>query len=311
VPKQAERPKSDEPASWLKAEFARTALPYSGLAEYLGLDKSAVTKVLAGDRRLRGDEIGAAQAYFTVVSQRNGARYRDVLEKLQSARTRKSIVSQLHEWLKANEPPWTSGISFTRLIENSIGPNATLRADQLMALCRVLKINIDALVDNGGVQLNPDSLWEPTTKDAIEELSVAATEWASEARVNSTYQFNRGRSSKVSTQSSGRAAGLIVRKGPRADSEFESCEPFVIDGDGAEPIFRKGQTVYVQYRPDDLKSGDVVIVFTEVADVSTATIGFFQFETSGGISIDIPNRGRANIPTSQQHLVGRVNFSRL
>jgi hypothetical protein len=311
VPRPADPSKSEEPAVWLKAEFERTALPYSCLAEYLGLDRSAVTKILNRDRSLGGEELGAARGYFTVVSVRDGPKYKEALGKLQSARTRRSIVSQMHEWLQVNEPAWTSGISFTLLIERGTGPNATLRADQIMAICRVLNIDINALAQNAGVQLNSDDLFEPTTKDAIEELSVAAAKWAAEAGVKPAYQFNRGRPSKINTQLTGRPAGLFVRKGPRADREFGRCEPFVIDGDDAAPLFRTGQTVYVEHRPSDLKSGDIVIVFAEEADATTATIGLFQFETNAGISIDIPNRGRANIPSSLKHLVGRVNFCRI
>lgn len=309
--RSAEPTKSDEPAFWLKSEFERTALPFSGLAEYLGVDKSAVTKILSGDRVLGGEELGAARGYFTVVSARDAAKYQKALGKLQSARTRKNIVSQMHEWLKAREPAWTSRTSFTGLIERATGPNATLRADQIMAICRVLKIDMDALVHNRGVQPNSDDLWVPTTKDAVEELSVAAAKWAAEAGVSSAYQFSRGRPSKINAQAIGRPASLFVRRGPRAVSEFGRCEPFVIDGDDAAPLFRRGQTIYVEHRPHDLKSGDIIIVFAEVADVTAATIGLFEFETSEGISIDVPNRGRANIPSRHQHLLGRVNFCRL
>jgi hypothetical protein len=294
----------------LKSEFERTALPYSCLAEYLDLDKSAVTKILNGDRILGGEELQAARGYFTVVSPRDSARYQEALGKLQSARNRKSIASQMHDWLKANEPAWTSGISFTRLIERVTGANATLRADQIMAICRVLKFDINGLVLNTGVQLVPDANWDPTTKDAIEELSAEAAKWASEAGVKSPYQFGRGRPSKVGSQSARESAGLFVRRGPRAEREFARCEAFVIDGDGGLPLFRGGQTVYVEHRPSDLRSGDVVIVFGKATDVTAATIGYFQFETSDGISIDIPNRGRATVPSFQQHLVGRINFCR-
>lgn len=312
MPRSAEPPKFDEPAFWLKSEFERTALPYTGLAEYLGLDRSAVTKILNGERLLGGEELGAAQGYFTVVSPgADGAKYKKALEKLQSARTRKSIVSQVHEWLKANEPAWTSGVSFSRLIEQSIGPNATLRADQIAAICRVLKIDIGALVQNEGVRLNQGDFWQPNAQDAVEEISTAAVQWAAEAGVSAVYQFSRGRPSKINTQSTGRPSSLSVRRGPRADREFSRCEPYVIDGDDGAHLFRKGQTVYVEHRPNDLKSGDIVMVFAEVADATTVTIGLFEFETSDGISIDTHNRGRANVPRSQRHLVGRVSFCKL
>lgn len=311
MPRHAERSEPNEPSLWLKSEFERTALPYSGLAEYLGLDRSAVTKILNGDRLLVGEELGAAQGYFTVVSSRDGATYQKALGKLQSARTRKSVVSQMHEWLKANEPAWTSGVSFSRLIEQATGPNATLRADQIAAICRVLKFDITALVQNGGVLLDPEDGWQPAAEDAIEELSRAAAKWAVEAGVSPAYQFSRGRPSKVNTQSTSGPVGLFVRRGPRADTEFRRCEPFVIDGEDPSSLFRRGQTVYVEHEPRDLKLGDVVIVVAELADTGAATIGRFQFETSEGIAIDIPNRGRVEIPRSQRKLVGRVNFCRL
>lgn len=306
MPRQAE---SNEPSLWLKSEFARTALPYSGLAEYLGLDRSAVTKILNGDRLLGGEELGVAQGYFTVVPSRDGGTYQNALGKLQSARTRKSIVSQVHEWLKLNEPAWTSGVSFTRLIEQTTGPNATLRADQIAAICRVLEIDIHGLAKNEGVQRDSRAPW-PKTANAIEELSAAATKWAAEAGVNHAYQFSRGRPSKI-TNATDRPSGLFVRKGPRADSEFGHCEPFVIDDEDGNPLFRKGQTIYIEHRPRDLKPGDIVIAFAELADATAATIGRFEFETSEGIAIDIPNRGRANIPNSRRRLVGRVNFCRI
>lgn len=308
--------KSDEPASWLKSEFERTALPYSCLAEYLDLDKSAVTKILNGDRPLYGKEEAAARGYFTVVPPRYSDRFREAVGKLQSARARNSITSQLQHWLQVNEPAWATGISFARLIEGLTGVNATLRADQIVALCRVLRINIDGLAYNTGVQQEALYNWRLQGADAIQALSAEATKWAQEAEADSPYQFDRGspyqfdrgRPSKIGSHSTGQSTGLSVRRGPRAEREFARCEPFVIDGDGGKPLFQGGQTIYVEHSPRDLRSGDIVIVFDRAGDNAIATIGYFQFETNDAISIDVPNHGRVTIPTPNRERMGRVNF---
>ena len=80
----------------------------------------------------------------------------------------------------------------------------------------------------------------------------------------------------------------------------------------AKPLFRGGQTVYVESRPGDLRTGDgdIVVVFDGRTDATTATIGYFQYETKDAILIDVLTRGRIMVPTSQQRQIGRINFCR-
>lgn len=56
---------ADDPyLEWLKLALSRPGMSQRGLAEHLGVDESAISKILHGRRRLKADEIPRAAAYL-------------------------------------------------------------------------------------------------------------------------------------------------------------------------------------------------------------------------------------------------------
>lgn len=53
-------------ADWVASELKRTGKNKSGLAKALGVDPSQITRLLAGERKLKADEIARVQGYFAV-----------------------------------------------------------------------------------------------------------------------------------------------------------------------------------------------------------------------------------------------------
>jgi hypothetical protein len=310
----APRLPSQGPA-WLHAEFERTGLPYSALGEYLGLDKSAITRIVGGDRALSGPEAEAARGYFTVVPPLHRA-LSAAIKKLQSAKTRKNLTSQLLQWLKSHEHirESESGISFARLIETTTNESATLRADQIVAICRVLRISIESLVQNAGVHVTdplvPDeSLRE---RDAIAKLAAAARRWAGESGAEIPYRFERGRPSRIQKQKTETLPEIVLKKTSQADEQFASCAPFVVDSDNARPLFHRGQTIYLERSSAPLRNGDLVAYLTggEAIGGANAQIGQFRYESNEGILIDLPGGERIQIPMDRRSRIHRIGFCR-
>ena len=307
--------RSQGPA-WLHAEFERTGLPYSALGEYLGLDKSAITRIVGGDRGLSGAEAEAARGYFTVVPPRPHRALTEAVKKLQSARTRKNLSSQLLQWLKSDERirKSESAISFAHLIEAITNESATLRADQIVAICRVLHISIEELVQNAGVHrtdyTSPNESF--VRGDAISALTTAAQHWATESGTPTPYHFERGRSSRVQKQKAKTPLEVVLKETSKADEHFASCVPFVIDGDNARPLFHRGQTIYLERSPVTLRNGDLVAYLTasEAIGGANATIGRFCYESNEGVLIELPGGERIQIPTSRRSLIRRIGFCR-
>lgn len=51
-------------SKWIASEIQRTGLSKGGLAKALGVDPSAVTRILVGDRKLAAHEVDLAREYF-------------------------------------------------------------------------------------------------------------------------------------------------------------------------------------------------------------------------------------------------------
>jgi hypothetical protein len=240
----------------------------------------------------------------------------EAVKKLQSARTRKNLSSQLLQWLKSDERirKSKSGISFAQLIETITNESATLRADQIVAICRVLHINIEALVRNEGVhRLDYTSPNESFVRgDAISALTTAAQHWASENGTVTPYHFERGRSSRIQMQKTEILPEVALKETSKADEHFANCVPFVIDGDNARPLFHRGQTIYLERSPATLRNGDLVACLTasEAVGGTNATIGQFRYESNEGVLIELPGGERIQIPASRRSLIRRIGFCR-
>lgn len=291
----ADRPQTHRDVSWITEEFRRTGLPQSALAEYLGLHKSAVTRILNRSRHMDASEIEVIAGLFSVVPHGTASAMTDAVARLQSVKARLAATEAILAWLETTAERDELRYSFVDLIRSQVNEAATLRADQIVALCRVFSLDLRELVGGVGAVVEPRS-WPtsepPPSKDARRTLEEAARRWVREA-MTAPYEFERGRPSKLDRPIISKRSFLALNPVELEAEAFKACDAFDIEGSSSEPLFKSGQTVYVDSEASEhLQKGKLVAVF--VGDLEAA-IGFIVKISQSAVTVDLPSGKRLEI----------------
>jgi hypothetical protein len=134
----------------------------------------------------------------------------------------------LSKWLLETTDPRAktdpSQEAFFLLLERVASQNASLRADQIVALCRLLEIDVARLVQGHGVRSRTGSAAEGS-KDLMVELRSTARRWANEGGV--PYQFDRMSHAPPPRATGARINFVMLQPADGADEELASYTPYV------------------------------------------------------------------------------------
>jgi len=297
--------------NWIESEFRRTRLPKLALARYLERQKPVISLIANGDRQVSSEEADLIKAFFSVVPPTVNAQFSAAVETLTSKklRTRVGIDLYRHFCRRAEHGYDELRWSLATLLEPLSKKKLILRADQIVAICRMSGLDLGAFTD-GSASGEPGERHRATSKDAIAELNSAARQWMTESGAPRPYEFDRGgRFEPIIDRSKGLSAATLEIAG-NYRAEFGECTGFQVADNNAKPFFEKGQTIFTSNtkpRPGDL----VVIMLKEpTASPTSAIIGKLTIDSLETVTVERSN-GTQKLQKSRDIEVKRIDYCRL
>jgi hypothetical protein len=301
------------PQHWLEREFARTGLPKSALAGYLGIDNAAISRTLSGERQMSSEESELARAFFSIVPEDAPESLTDAIQRLRSTKTREAASLMLSKWMleRANPIEWInpSHEALATLLKKVAAQNATLATDQIVALCRLLEVNVFALVQGYGVR---SRRWPERggPEDPLAELQSKARRWIQNGGI--PYQFDRTSEALAPRPPATKTNFVTLQPADVAGDELASCIPYLIPDDSYAPRFEQGQTIFLDARSEPRKGDYVAAVMKDSnSDDVRAVLGRLLYVSRDQIGISSPRSIRLEVPRRDVTDLRRIAFCKI
>jgi hypothetical protein len=294
--------------AWLRAAFERSKLPRSGFADYMPMDNASVSRLLTGHRLLDPGEFARARGYFSIVPEGLPADVAEAIGELRAVKVRDFAVSELLRWFGSRASKDSSAESFVRLIEGD-GGTGTLRADQIVAICRIESFDPRALTAGYGIQPYawPGPVAGVRVADAAVAVADAAREWA-RTEGGLPYEFVGGRRSRPLKKNKRSLDAVRVAPVQAAATEFATCTAFAVLERQKLP-FVPSREVYLAPPGTEVRSGDPVAVLrTKEAD---ALFGTLSLSTDAMIVLELPDGKIEEVATGEGIELRRIAFCRI
>jgi hypothetical protein len=307
---------------WIEREFSRTGLPKSALAGYLGLDNAAVSRTIAGERAMSADESDFARAFFSIVPEDASEDQIDAIRRLRSTKVREMAALALSELLlekvksrhgpalnelppEKAEDPWGSLMA---LLQRVASRSATLTADQIVAICRLLEIEIGALIAGKARIRYPDEFVRRGV--ILAELQSAARRWVKGREP--AYQFDRKTEPTAPRTSTSKANFITLQQAETTDNDLTSCTAYLIPDDSYAPRFEQGQTIFLASDSEPRK-GDYVAALMKDSTSSDvrAVLGRLLYVSRDLIGISSARSIRMELPRSDIKNLWRIAYCKM
>lgn len=285
--------------SWIEAKFVETGLPRTALAEYLGLDNAAVSRIARGDRPLTTEENKLAEAFFSVTV---SYRAPEIVRRLRAYSVRERVGREIVRWAFA-EPRKPLDESVEPLLRQVDQGKIILRADQIVAICQREDLSLKELIEDGRI----DESRSRKQERSIEELSQF---WKDIAHITCAYEVGRGVNPKPKEKSPLAKSAVVLRLGSERLDAFRACTPFVVPDNSLTPQFEQGQTIYLEDRRSEPRKGDLIAVFLsdESEPEQKAVVGRFLYMSRDAVGIAAPGERTQEIDRSTIRGLRRIAF---
>ena len=292
----------------LDIEFARTRLPKSALAKYLGLGNPAVTKMITGARLIRPHEKSAAAAFFSIVPKNASPPFLRAVGKLRSKQSRDRAGRALGDWA-SNRAPMPIAELLSAATRGEI-----LAADQIVALAVCEDLDLFALVVTGKVR-RADGAHPRSSEPPFAEFNDAVLRWAEEAGAPEPYRLNP-HVEPIAAVSSVMAAD----KAPQTERSIElhpadcqlpataDLESYLIADDLLAPRFEQGDVIFMEREHGPVRTGDLVaVVLGEDQDgILQAVVGRLLLNSRNMVSVNETMGRRRDIPKRHVQALRRI-----
>jgi hypothetical protein len=295
------------PQHWLEREFTRTGLPKSALASYLGVDNAAISRTISGERHLSPEETDLTQAFFSIVAQDTQEGMTDAIRNLRSTKTREAASLMLSKWLVERINPLHPEL--IALLEPVVAQDSTLRTDQIVALCRVLEIDVFGLVQGYDVR---SRRWPEHggSEDVLALLRSEAQRWVRPGRV--PYQFDRAVETAVPRLSAAKTNFVTLQPADPAGDELNSCIAYLIPDDFFAPRFEQGQTIFLDANTEPRKGDYVAAVVKDSNSEDTkAVLGKLLYVSRDQIGIEYSRNNRVEVARREVTDLRRIAFCKM
>ncbi|SIO47582.1 hypothetical protein SAMN05443247_05932 [Bradyrhizobium erythrophlei] len=296
--------------NWIEKEFRRTGLPRSALARYLDRQNPVVSLIASGDRQVTAEEADLIRSFFSIVPPNASPEFTSAVEVLKSTKLRKRIGIDLLRGFERDASQVGPGLawSLASLLEPLNERTSILRADQIVAICRIAWLDLGSVT--GGARAGVIVQGQrKRLDDALSELNASAKLWMTDCGSPRAYEFDRGGRFEpipVRTQNIQKAGLQFIDS---SIFDLGKCTGFIVVDDNAKPFFVKGQTIFVSHTKP--QPGDLVAVINEQElSGDTAVIGKLAYESSDAIAIDTA-RGQQKLEKTSYLQVRRIDFCRL
>jgi hypothetical protein len=293
----------------LEHEFQRSGLSKGAFAGFLSIDKALVTRLLASSsakkrRYWQPGEAAAARTFFALVPERiDGLFVRAVAQLRLSeelARARKVLAdySPLHREFEVG-----SSIDVSNL-----------RADQLVHLCRVKKIDLAKLVLDREVRRETDAARLNVFKAEVDECYARAERGASPFEVLGARRMQQhsvrkeGHAQSTLQIAANSAPARVTTNLPPADpvdfALLKKCSELVVADDTLEPRYRNGETILLAPDEVDCRHGEDIVV--SFIGRKNRMIGRLVLRSRDDIVLDHWTRGRLTFRRDEIASIRRV-----
>ena len=294
----------------LDIEFARTRLPKSALAKYLGMGNSAVTKMITGARFMRPHEKSAAAAFFSIVTKNASQPFLRGVGKLRSKQSRDRAGRSLADWASDRAP-----MPIAKLLSAAMR-GEILAADQIVALAACEDLDLFALVVTGKVR-RADGAAPHSSEPPFAGFNDAVRRWAEEAGAPESYRLNP-HVEPIAVVSSTMAAG----EAPQAERGIElhpadcqlpvtaDLESYLIAGDLLAPRFEQGDVIFMEREDGPVRNGDLVAVVLgkDQDGILQAIVGRLLLNSRNMVSVNQTMGRRRDILKREVQAVRRIVF---
>ncbi|WP_029077484.1 S26 family signal peptidase [Bradyrhizobium sp. th.b2] len=290
---------------WLDKEFARSGLPKSALASYLGVEKAAVSRAVSGERQLNREDTDLAHAFFSIVPPDAPESLTEAIHRLRSTKVREAAGLMLSRWLleRVDEGDIASRDFFGPVASQ----NTTLRADQIVALCRLLGIDFGELVQGFGVR-SRNNLAPP--RNLLDALQSEAERWPRRGTV--PYQFDRNSEASPPRLATSKTRFVTLQPADPSGEDLTSCVPYLIPDDSYAPRFEQGQTIYLDAYSEPRKGDYVAVVIKDSNSWEVkAVLGRLLYVSRDQIGLESLKNTRTEVPRSDVSEFRRIGFCKM
>lgn len=294
------------PRHWLEREFARTGLPKSALANYLGVDNAAISRTIHGERQLSPGEIDLAHAFFSIVPEDAPESHTDAIRRLRSTKIRDAVGLVLSRWLLERLAP--NDFTSHDLFGAVASLKATLRVDQIVGLCRMFEIDVFGLVQGYGVR---SRRWEVHgSRELLVELKREASRWSRQGTI--PYQFDRSPEAPSPRASASKKKFVTLQPAHPTSDDLSSYVAYLIPDDSGAPRFEQGQTIFLDVHSEP-RNGDYVaaLVRDQNSDDARAVLGRLLYVSRDQIGIEAPRSNRTEVLRRDVADLRRIAFCKM
>jgi hypothetical protein len=288
----------------LEREFVRTGLAKGAFAAMLDFDRALVTRLLEGRRWWKPGEAATARAFFALVPEGIDGRFRDAVRQL----TRNDRLSRVSKAI-ADDPD-----TRRMLGELSQQDRVALRADQVVHLCRLGKIDLPELVVRGRVVSERQKarlvLFDPTVDETY--ARAAAGEFlerrkgAKNADVAAAAHPGNSPVEHEAVQQY-KTGATTLQPGPAIDqTNLSLCTALVVADSSLEPRYRLGETILVEPPEHGVRHGDDVVV--DLDGEGVFEVGRLLIGGRDELVIEHPRRGTITIERKAIRSMRRIAF---
>jgi hypothetical protein len=301
---------SDKPISEmdLDREFEDTGLPKGALASMLRFDRALVTRLLEGRRAWKPGEAITARAFFALVPQGIDERFRDAVRQLTRSNTLARVMEVLTD--DPRSPRMLGGQ------KDAIG----LRADHVVHMCRIAKIDLPELVARDRVVTENSRLRLALFDPAVDQMyaraaageflkqraGAADTQWPAATDVTIAASAATPTIDSEVSQS-GEFDKATLQPGAEIDRvKLDRCTALVVAHASLEPRYRRGETILVEPVENGFRYGDDLVI--ELAEKGKFEVGRLLIEGRDELVIELPRGGSLSIDRRSIRSTRRIAF---
>ncbi|WP_398467378.1 hypothetical protein [Tardiphaga sp.] len=299
---------------WMETEFERTRLPKSALAGYLGVDNGAITRVIKGERALSIAEEALTRGFFSVIPHGAGEPYKEAVLRLRTTKVKDAVSLTLASWMLATTD-FSADLAcgdpdaeaFSAIVVNVAEKRYSFRADQIVALSRVLEIDLPDLVAGNGVHSRNLGTGIESSIARLAKFEATTIHWAPPGAA--PYKLDRAFEVSSPRTSDTRLNWIVLPPATPDPDGLTQCTPYLILDNSNAPRFEKGQTIYIDEFSEP-RRGDYVAIFqvSPRTDAKKALLGKLLYEGRDTVAVNSGRRGKNEIERGQISSMRRVVY---
>jgi hypothetical protein len=287
----------------LERQFRTTGLAKGAFASMLRFDRALIVRLIEQRRAWKPGEAITARAFFALVPEGIDERFRDAVQQL----TRSDKLARVESAI--DDDPRSRPILEGYLLQGA----AKLRADHVVHMCRVAKIDLTELVERGlfltETRKTRLALFDPNVDKTYARAAVGEFLERRHGKKNIAVAMEIRQKNAVVDRESSRSqlsGGPAMQPGPEIDRvSLDRCTTLVVSDSSLEPRYRRGEIILVEPVERGFRHGDDVVL--ELED-GLFEVGRLVIQGRDELVIEHPRGGNLSIRRNSIRSTRRIAF---